>query len=72
MNLARLLIHITPLVEELKQLWSGFVMKTHDGMSVIVRCALICVSCDIPAAHKVCGFVAGASPAHACLGYANY
>ena len=57
MNLARLLIHITPLVEELKQLWSGFVMKTHDGMSVIVRCALICVSCDIPAAHKVCGFV---------------
>lgn len=35
--------YLTPLVEELKQLWSGVVMKTRDGMSVIVRCALICV-----------------------------
>ena len=31
-------------------------METPDG-SVIVRSALICISCDIPAARKVCGYV---------------
>ena len=35
--------YLTPLVEELKQMWSGVVMKTCDGFSVIVRCALMCV-----------------------------
>lgn len=48
--------YLRPLVEELKQLWDGVVMETPDG-SVIVRSALICISCDIPAARKVCGYV---------------
>ena len=32
-------------------------MKSSMQNSVIVRAALLCVSCDIPAARKVCGFV---------------
>ena len=32
-------------------------MKTADGSSGLVRAALNCVACDIPAARKVCGFV---------------
>ena len=47
---------LEPLVDELLQLWNGVVMKAHNS-SVLVRSALICVACDIPAARKVCGFV---------------
>ena len=32
-------------------------MELHNGMQVLVRAALLCVACDIPAARKVCGFV---------------
>ena len=46
-----------PLVAELNNLWNGVILKDHDGISVIVRAALLCSSCDIPANRKVCGFV---------------
>lgn len=48
---------LEPLVKELQHLWKGVVMKNAAGASVIVRAALTCVACDIPAARKVCGFV---------------
>ena len=32
-------------------------MKHCDGSDLLVRAALLCVGCDIPAARKVCGFV---------------
>ena len=48
---------LEPLVDELLQLWNGVVMRTHNS-SVLVRSALLCVACDIPAARKVCGLVA--------------
>lgn len=32
-------------------------MKTEKNVEVLVRAALLCVGCDIPAARKVCGFV---------------
>lgn len=46
-----------PLVEELKNLWTGIVMSIPQNIPVVVRAMLICVACDIPAARKVCGFV---------------
>ena len=48
---------LKPLVDELNDLWQGVIMETEDKHSVLVRGALICVACDIPAARKVCGFV---------------
>ncbi len=48
---------LQPLVDELLQLWEGVVMKGANGINVLVRGALICVACDIPAARKVCGFL---------------
>lgn len=48
---------LKPLVKELQQLWKGVSLKTRNGLQVLVRAALICVGCDIPAARKVCGFV---------------
>ncbi len=38
-------------------LWHGVVMKTADEQQVVVRAALLCAACDIPAARKTCGFV---------------
>ena len=49
--------YLKPLVNELKELWTGVVMPTASGTQVLVRAALICVSCDIPASRKVSGFV---------------
>lgn len=49
---------LEPLVEELKLLWSGQHMNIgslHEQQ--LVRCALICVACDLPAGKKVAGFL---------------
>ena len=51
---------LAPLVKELTTLWAGIVMEVHDGSSVVkevVRCALLCCACDLPAGRKVCGFL---------------
>lgn len=47
---------LLPLVQELLRLWDGVEMEVL-GNSVLVRCALLCVSCDIPASRKVSGFL---------------
>lgn len=57
--------YLTPLVDELKQLWHGVVMQSISKTEVIVRAALICTACDIPAGRKVSGFV-GHNALHGC------
>jgi len=49
--------YLCPLIDELNELWKGVLMHCSSGTPVIVRAALICTACDIPAAHKVSGFV---------------
>jgi len=51
---------LKPLVEELLDLWSGVKFSIQTSSSVIeetVRCALLCIACDLPAVRKVCGFL---------------
>lgn len=48
---------LRPLVDELCKLWTGVMLKNVHGAQVIIRAALICVACDVPAARKVCGFL---------------
>ena len=48
---------LAPLVDELQDLWKGVFVNINANNLVSIRAALICVSCDIPAARKVCGFV---------------
>ena len=57
---------LTPLVDELKELWDGISVSISTPVKgdVVIRLAVICVACDIPAVRKMCGF-AGHS---ACLG----
>ncbi len=49
--------YLSPLVKELNHLWDGVTMESTEGLKVIVRAALLCTSCDIPASRKVSGFV---------------
>ena len=51
--------YLKPLVAELQDLWKGVSMNVcHDGSNHrLVRCALLCVSCDIPAGRKSCLFL---------------
>ena len=51
---------LSPLVSDLKELWKGVRLYTSESprYKVLVRGALICAACDIPAARKLCGFKA--------------
>ncbi len=49
--------YLTPLVSDLLVLWNGLNFDTHDYSTQTIRCALLCVGCDLPAGRKVCGFL---------------
>lgn len=50
--------YLTPLVQELKAAWeTGFTVQTSSCSYITIRLALTCVSCDMPASRKVCGFL---------------
>ena len=40
---------LQPVVYDLQKLWKGVQMLTYHGVPVLVRAALLCVGCDIPA-----------------------
>ena len=49
---------LLPLIEELNNSFSnGIIVQSPCGTTVTIRLALSCVSCDIPATRKVCGFL---------------
>ena len=48
---------LSPLVTELKEFWTGVQMNAGSVGHKIIRCALLCVACDLPAGRKVCGFL---------------
>ena len=58
---------LNPLVDELKELWSGVAFKCPNLplKTVYIRAALTCCSSDIPATRKLCGFV-GHGATHGC------
>ena len=53
---------LMPMVDELLDLWEGCYIQTSSALGIVpVRCALLCVSCDLPATRKVCGFTSHSS-----------
>ena len=49
---------LVPLIKELLSLLHGVEIYIESlSKSVLVRCALLCVACDIPASRKVCRFL---------------
>ena len=52
--------YLSPLVEELNEFWKGVIIpikRQNVIININVRLALACVTCDIPASRKVCGFL---------------
>ena len=49
---------LRPLVDELMDFWKGIMIPIGEKKALTkVRCALLCVACDLPAGRKVCGFL---------------
>ena len=49
---------LKPLVADLLKLWDGLDMKIGSLDYVEkIHCALLCISCDLPAGRKICGFL---------------
>ena len=48
---------LEPLVSELLTLWDGVEFTLDSGCTQQIRCALLCVVCDIPGGRKTCGFL---------------
>ena len=48
--------YLYPLVHEMLLLWERIVIKTQEHSIFTIRAALLCISSDIPATRKLCGF----------------
>ena len=49
---------LEPLVNELNEFWQGKELKIYnESGKKLVRCALLCASCDLPAGRKLCGLL---------------
>lgn len=49
---------LEPLVNELNEFWQGKELKIYNELDkMLVRCALLCASCDLPAGRKLCGLL---------------
>jgi hypothetical protein len=66
--------YLAPIVDELEELWSGFTLsKTYEcANGKEIRAALILVSCDVPAARKICGHASALISCHRCEKKANF
>lgn len=49
--------YLTPLVADLLTLWEGVSFETCSSGTQLIRGALLCVGCDLPAGRKACGFL---------------
>ena len=53
---------LKPMIDELLVLWKGTLLKTSSLFGIVpIRCALTCITCDLPATRKVCGFTSFSS-----------
>jgi hypothetical protein len=66
--------YLAPVVDELKSFWIGIALdRTYEHRNgKNIRAALILISCDIPAARKICGHVSALVSCHRCEKTANY
>lgn len=73
-SLHRINHYLAPIIDELKSLWDGITLnRTYECQGgKNIRAALILVSCDVPAARKICGHVSALVSCHICEKKANY
>ncbi len=52
--------YLDPLATELLDFWLGVKLQVYSSSGTVekvVKCALLCICCDLPAARKACGFL---------------
>jgi hypothetical protein len=66
--------YLNPIVNDLKLLWDGITLnRTREFPSGRnIRAAVVLISCDIPAARKICGHISALVSCHRCMKRANY
>jgi hypothetical protein len=65
--------YLSPIVDELLEFWSGFLLPStsEHPEGKRIRLAVICCSNDIPAARKLCGHISALAACHRCYKRAN-
>src|SRR6266480_706391 len=59
--------YLAPIVNELQSFWNGVNLYTNKCLNrKRVHAELILVSCDIPAARKICGHISALVSYHRC------
>ena len=64
--------YLTPLVADLLTLWDGVTVSTCDSGQQVIRCALLCLGCDLPAGRKVSGFLSYSANLGCSRCYSNF
>src|SRR5260363_369415 len=65
--------YLSPLVNQLSELWNGVEIPTNESpMGKKIKCAVICYSCDIPAARKLCGQISARIACFQCEKHAQF
>ncbi len=65
--------YLSPLVSELLSLWNdGIVCNVLESGPQVIRAALLCVACDLPAGRKTCGFLSYVANLGCSRCYANF
>ena len=73
-SLHKINYYLAPIIDELESLWAGVTLNRiyeyQEGRRI--RAALNFISCDIPAARKICRHVLALVSCHRCEKKANY
>lgn len=64
--------YLTPLVADLLTLWDRVSFSTCNSGTRLIRCALLCVGCDLPAGRKACGFLGHSANLGCSKCYSNF
>ncbi|PKK59494.1 hypothetical protein RhiirC2_820971, partial [Rhizophagus irregularis] len=67
--------YLALIVDQLLELWNGIELSgTYENTNKPIRAAVICCSCDIPAARKLClcGYISVYVACHRCLKKAQF
>jgi hypothetical protein len=61
------------IINQLIELWNGIILSTtYESTTKPIRAAVICCSCDISAARKLCGYISARVACHRCLKKAQF
>src|SRR2546429_4859606 len=64
--------YLAPVIDQFIELCEGIDISTKEKTSKYIRAAIICCTCDIPAARKLCGHISARIACYRCLKHDDY